>query len=101
MTRSDLTKLVVTALRRHFPAAPHELTQSIAEELVDLFETSGGVADARRVRIVYDPKADVAWSARDAESNELMLWDADRATLLNDCRERGWTVIDQDSPWKG
>jgi len=100
MTRSDLTKLIITALRRHFPASPHEATQSLAEELIDLFEAAGGVGEARRVKIVYDPKADLAWSARDAASNELMLWESDRRTLLNACRERGWAVIDQESPWK-
>ena len=100
MTRSDLIKLIVTTLRRHFPAAPREATQSVAEELVDLFEAAGPVGQAWRVRIVYDPKADLAWSARDIETEELMLWHADRLTLLRDCRERGWTVVDQDSPWK-
>jgi hypothetical protein len=100
MTRSDLIKLIVTTLRRHFPAAPLEATQSVAEELVGVLEAAGAVGEARRVKIVYDPKADLAWSARDDESDELMLWAPDRMTLLNDCRERGWTIIDQESPWK-
>jgi hypothetical protein len=100
MTRSDLIKQIVAALRRHFPAASYEATQKVAEELGDLVEAAGYVGEARRVKIVYDPKADLAWSARDAESDELMLWAPDRMTLLNDCRERGWTVIDQESPWK-
>ena len=99
MTRSDLLSVVAIALRRHFPAAAHDATQALAEELVALFEAAGPVG-SRRVKVVYDPKADLAWSARDAESDELMLWARDRMTLLNDCRERGWTVIDQESPWK-
>ena len=99
MTRSELLNLVVSALRRHLPAAAHEATQALAEEIVGLFEAAGPVG-SRRVKIVYDPKADLAWSARDTDSDELMLWAPDRMTLLNDCRERGWTVIDQESPWK-
>ena len=67
---------------------------------MDVFAAAGLVGEARRVKIVYDSKADLAWSARDVESNELMLWHADRPLLLRDCRDRGWTVIDQDNPWK-
>lgn len=101
MTRSDLMKLIVAAVRRNFPAAPQEATERLAEELVDVFEAAGPIGEARRVKIAYDPKADIAWSARDIETNEMMLWHTDRLTLLRDCRERGWTVIDQESPWKG
>jgi hypothetical protein len=100
MTRSDLMKLIVAAVRRNFPAAPQDATERLAEELVDVFAAAGPMGETRRVKIVYDPKADLAWSARDIDTNELMLWHADRSTLLRDCRERGWTVIDQESAWK-
>ena len=100
MTRSDLKKLIVAAVRRNFPAAPQEATERLADELVDAIEAAGLMGEVRRVKIVYDPKADLAWSARDIETSELMLWHTDKSTLLRDCRERGWTVIDQESPWK-
>jgi hypothetical protein len=100
MTRSDLKKLFVAAVRRNLPAAPQEATERLAEDLVDVIEAAGLMAKARRVKIIYDPKADLAWSARDIETDELILWHADRSTLLSDCRERGWTVIDQESPWR-
>ena len=60
MNGSDLMKLIVAAVRRNLPMAPEEATHRLAEELVDGIEAAGLLgAKARRVRIVYDPKADL------------------------------------------
>jgi hypothetical protein len=41
MTRSDLKKLFVAAVRRNLPAAPQEATERLAEDLVDVIEAAG------------------------------------------------------------